>query len=46
MTEKKDKKKVLVCDDFLKPSSGIAGFFSKPIDLRELKGKIFELIGV
>jgi DNA-binding response OmpR family regulator len=33
-------------DDFLKPSSGVAGFFPKPIDLKELKAKIFELIGV
>jgi len=44
---------ILVCsayqhlgDDFLKPSSGVAGFFMKPIDLRELKAKVFELIGV
>ena len=44
---------ILVCsafrhlgDDYLKPSSGVAGFFPKPIDLKELKAKIFELIGV
>jgi len=44
---------ILVCsayrhlaDDFLVPSSGAAGFFSKPIDLKELKGRIFDLIGV
>jgi CheY-like chemotaxis protein len=44
---------ILVCsayrhlaDDFLKPSSGVAGFFSKPIDLKELKSRIFDLIGV
>jgi DNA-binding response OmpR family regulator len=44
---------ILVCsayrhlaDDFLVPSSGAVGFFSKPIDLKELEARIFDLTGV
>ncbi|MEE8597009.1 MAG: response regulator [bacterium] len=35
----------LMQDDFVVKSSGIAHFFTKPIEIKALKEKIFEIIG-